>query len=141
MGSSMGQKGWECRVMGAAVPGCHCARAWMMSFTSMVPMTIFSLLMVSWAVEPSRCSRVMSTRLPLVTVLAANLLGGEHRASRPAAPCHPLVPWDAPVGTGRCLPPTATVTFALCRLHVLKEALSVPTVIWVGTLREVTVPA
>lgn len=97
--------------MGVAEPGCHCVRAWMMSFTSMVPMTIFSLLMVSWAVEPSRRSRVMSTRLPLVTVLAANLLGGEHRTSRQAVPCHPLVPWDALLGTGRYLPPSATVPF------------------------------
>lgn len=136
----MGQKGWEGRAVGAEGPGCHCARAWMMSFTSMVPMTIFSLLMVSWAVEPSRRSRVMSTRLPLVTVLAANLLSGEHRASRQAVPCHPLVPWDAPVGTSRCLPPMATVTFGFMQAPCPKGSPECPRCD-LGGNGEVTVPA
>lgn len=126
--------------MGVAAPSCHCVRAWMMSFTSMVPMTIFSLLMVSWAVEPSRHSRVMSTRLPLVTVLAANLLGGEHRASRQAVPCHHLVPWDAPVGTGKRLPPTPTVTFGFTQVPHPKGSPECPhcDLGWNG---EVTAPA
>lgn len=51
----------------------HCVRACITSFTSMVPITIFSLLTVSWAAPVPRASRVSRTRLPLVSVLPANL--------------------------------------------------------------------
>lgn len=71
----------------------------MMSFTSMVPITIFSLLTVSCAAVPSRRSRVMSTRLLLVIVLAANLLTSKH-GFRVSYLCVILPsPQDAPVGT------------------------------------------
>lgn len=43
----------------------------------MVPITIFSLLTVSWARPGGRASRVSRTRLPLVSVLPANLKGME----------------------------------------------------------------
>lgn len=86
--------------MGGFVAGpCHCARAWTMSFTSMVPITIFSLLTVSWAAAPSRRSRVTSTRLPLVTVLAANLPASKQRVRVSSAPLSPpLVPCPQPLG-------------------------------------------
>lgn len=47
-----------------------------MSFTSMVPITIFSQLTVSWAAPSSLVATVTNTRLPLVTVLPANLWTG-----------------------------------------------------------------
>lgn len=53
--------------------GSHWVRACTTSFTSMVPITIFSLLTVSWAAPVGRASRVSRTRLPLVSVLPANL--------------------------------------------------------------------
>ena len=53
--------------------GNHWVRACTTSFTSMVPITIFSLLTVSWAAPVGRASRVSRTRLPLVSVLPANL--------------------------------------------------------------------
>lgn len=54
----------------------HCVRASRMSFTSMVPITIFSQLTVSWATPSSLVATVTNTRLPLVTVLPANLWTG-----------------------------------------------------------------
>lgn len=51
----------------------HWVRACITSFTSMVPITIFSLLTVNWAAPAARASRVSRTRLPLVNVLPANL--------------------------------------------------------------------
>lgn len=51
----------------------HWVRACITSFTSMVPITIFSLLTVNWAAPAARASRVSRTRLPLVSVLPANL--------------------------------------------------------------------
>lgn len=51
----------------------HCVRARRMSFTSMVPITIFSQLTVSWAAPSSLVATVTNTRLLLVTVLPANL--------------------------------------------------------------------
>lgn len=53
----------------------HWVRACTTSFTSMVPITIFSLLTVSWAGPGGRATRVSRTRLPLVSVLPANLRG------------------------------------------------------------------
>lgn len=70
-GASRGEESEE-------LPSSHCVKAWIMSFTSMVPITIFSLLTVSCARAPSFFSRVMRTRLPLVTVLAANLVAGNN---------------------------------------------------------------
>lgn len=54
----------------------HCVKARRMSFTSMVPITIFSQLTVSWAAPSSLVATVTNTRLPLVTVLPANLWTG-----------------------------------------------------------------
>lgn len=54
----------------------HCVNARRMSFTSMVPMTIFSQLTVSWAAPSSLVATVTNTRLPLDTVLPANLWTG-----------------------------------------------------------------
>jgi hypothetical protein len=56
-----------------SVFGSHWVRAWITSFTNMVPITIFSLLTVSWAAPAARASRVSRTRLPLVSVRPANL--------------------------------------------------------------------
>lgn len=44
-----------------------------MSFTNMVPINIFSLLMVSWAELSGFFSSVIKMRHPPLTVLAANL--------------------------------------------------------------------
>lgn len=54
----------------------HCIKARRMSFTSMVPISIFSQLTVSWAAPSSLVATVTNTRLPLVTVLPANLWTG-----------------------------------------------------------------
>ncbi len=54
----------------------HCVKARRMSFTSMVPITIFSQFTVSWAVPSSLVATVTNTKLPLVTVLPANLWTG-----------------------------------------------------------------
>lgn len=122
--------------MGAAGPDCHCARAWTMSFTSMVPITIFSLLTVSWAAAPSRRSRVMSTRLPLVIVLAANLLASKHGTSGQTVPPSPSHPLGCSGGDqGSVCHPWPPSHVGSRRFLVLTEALSVPTVICVGLER------
>lgn len=54
----------------------HCVSASRTSFTSMVPISIFSQLTVSWAAPSALVTTVISTRLPLVTVLPANLWTG-----------------------------------------------------------------
>ena len=59
----------------------HWVRAWITSFTSMVPITIFSLLTVSWAGPAGRACRVSRTKLPLVSVLPANLRWEQRRGA------------------------------------------------------------
>lgn len=55
-----------------------------MSFTNMVPINIFSLLMVSWAELSGFFSSVIKMRHPPLTVLAANLARRKHRGEKTA---------------------------------------------------------
>lgn len=59
------------------------------SFTSMVPITIFSLLTVRNAGPAGWVSRVSSTRLPLVSVLPANLEEGQAQSESALGPIFP----------------------------------------------------
>lgn len=55
-----------------------------MSFTNMVPINIFSLLMVSWAELSGFFSSVIKMRHPPLTVLAANLARRKHQGKKTA---------------------------------------------------------
>lgn len=63
-------------VSGSRFTAGHCVKARRMSLTSMVPITIFSQLTISWAVPSSLLATVTNTRLLLVTVLPENLWTG-----------------------------------------------------------------
>lgn len=92
--------------------GSYRLKACTTSFTSMVPITIFSLCTVSWAAPAGRASRVSRTRLPLVSVFPANLAREEGKGllcEEGAQLCRQ----DPPASTSSCLTGSRTCTHPL----------------------------